>query len=77
DYHDQELDKLYIDRDRMYSHNAIRINYTTYDVLRQQEVLNPKTSKRFIRLPTEYMQDSGPSHPFLYAKILDIYHANV
>ncbi|KAF8599346.1 hypothetical protein BDV93DRAFT_449512, partial [Ceratobasidium sp. AG-I] len=77
DYHDQELDNLYIERDRMYSHNTIHINYTTYDILRQQEVLNPKTSKRFIMLPTEYMHDSGASHPFLYAKVLGIYHAKV
>lgn len=75
DYHDRELDNLYIHRDRLYSHNTIHVNYTTYDVLWQQEVLNPKTSKHFIMLPTEFQQDSAYNHPFLYAKILGIYHA--
>jgi hypothetical protein len=61
----------------MYSHKTIHINFTSYDVLRQQEVLNPNTPRRFIMLPTEITQDSHSDHPFLYAKILGIYHAKV
>src|SRR5215471_20976245 len=30
--------------DRLYRHNMIRINYTTYDVRRGQDTIHPKTS---------------------------------
>ncbi|KAG8703740.1 hypothetical protein FRC08_002657 [Ceratobasidium sp. 394] len=73
DYHDRELDNIYIHKDRMYSHKTLRLNYTAYDVVRQQDVLNPNTAMRFIMLPTE--RQNPTDHPFLYAKILGIYHA--
>ncbi|KAG9077844.1 hypothetical protein FRC06_008672 [Ceratobasidium sp. 370] len=73
DYHDRELDNLYIHKDQMYSHKTLRLNYTAYDVVRQQDVLNPNTAMRFIVLPTE--RENPTDHPFLYAKILGIYHA--
>jgi hypothetical protein len=60
----------------MYKHKTVRINYTSYDVIRQQDVINPSTPHRFVLLPAEFDEDAQ-GHPFLYAKILGVYHANV
>jgi hypothetical protein len=64
--------------DRIYRHNVARINFTTYDVRRSQDVVNPGTSHRDIMLlakPDDLQANSN--HPFLYARVLGIFHANV
>jgi hypothetical protein len=65
--------------DRIYSHSLMRINYTTYDVQRSQDVLNASTSHCNIMLlanPVCDSQDSHPPHPFNYARVLGVYHVN-
>ncbi|KAH7904119.1 hypothetical protein BJ138DRAFT_977516, partial [Hygrophoropsis aurantiaca] len=53
-------------------------NYTTYDVRRGQDVVNPSTSHRNIMvLANHSTEDSRTQHPFWYARVLGIYHANV
>lgn len=64
--------------DRIYRHNVARFNFTTYDVRRSQDVVNPGTSHRDIMLlakPDDLQANSN--HPFLYARVLGIFHANV
>lgn len=64
--------------DRMYRHHLARFNYTTYDVRRAQDVVNPGTSHRDIMLLASPSDIGGDSeHPFLYARVLGIYHVNV
>ncbi|CEL58458.1 hypothetical protein RSOLAG1IB_12126 [Rhizoctonia solani AG-1 IB] len=62
----------------MYQHKTLRINYTSYDVQRQQDLVTPSC---FVLFPSERSIDvdnsNVPTHPFLYAKVLGIYHANV
>lgn len=67
----------------MYRHNLMRLNYTTYDVRRAQDVINPSTSHCNIMLlgQASGMTDSDDSavderHPYLYAHVLGIYHVN-
>jgi hypothetical protein len=75
--HQPECDSVLFKGDRMYNHRMIRFNYTTYDVRRSQDVVNPNTSHRDIMLlanPTEMEAQSG--HQFLYARVLGIYHVN-
>jgi hypothetical protein len=60
----------------MYQHRTLRINYTTYDVLRHQDVINPMAHRCFALLPAEFEPDSD-SHPYIYAKVLGVYHAKV
>jgi hypothetical protein len=60
----------------MYRHSTLRMNYTTYDVLRQQDVINPSTPNCFALLPSEFEQDSE-THPYIYAKVLGVYHAKI
>ena len=64
--------------DRMYRHHLARFNYTTYDVRRSTDVINPSTSHRDIMvLADNANNDENTAHPFLYARILGIYHVNV
>lgn len=67
--------------DRIYQHNLIRTNYTTYDVRRAQDVVNASTTHNNIMVLADHADESDSfsdrSHPFLYARLLGIYHANV
>jgi hypothetical protein len=73
-----ERDSVLFKNDRMYSHHLARFNYTTYDVRRAQDVVNPGTSHRDILLLANSSDTHGDlDHPFLYARILGIYHVNV
>ncbi|KAG6912803.1 hypothetical protein DXG01_012026, partial [Tephrocybe rancida] len=60
--------------DALYQHNVLRINYTTYDVRRSQDVLNPHTDHRDIMLLRQpWIPDK---HEYRYARILGVYHVN-
>ena len=80
---DQAQDRLFILSDRIYKHHLLRINYTTYDVRRSQDIINPGTSHRDIMSLASNPDDdsdtegSSPEHPFIYARVLGIYHVNV
>lgn len=70
----------------MYAHQIVRLNYTTYDVRRAQDVINPKTSHCNIMLLSkdpitsleeDASEEPSTKHPFLYAQVIGIYHVNV
>jgi hypothetical protein len=71
-----ELEQLYFKKECMYKHNIMKINYTTYDVQRAQDTINPNTDHRDIMLLSAEDSDSS-HHQFLYARVLGIYHVNV
>jgi hypothetical protein len=62
--------------DRMYSHNVLRINFTTYDMRRAQDSINIRTHPFIMVLAHENDVDADP-HPYWYAKVLGIYHVYV
>lgn len=49
------------------------INYTTYDVRRSQETLKPHQSSVMVHSA----EDEPGSHPFWYAHVLGVFHAEV
>ena len=59
----------------IYSHATARINYTTYDIKRDVDVINCNTGHRDVMLKA--CDDIPTQHPFWYARVLGIYHANV
>ncbi|PIL24586.1 hypothetical protein GSI_12470 [Ganoderma sinense ZZ0214-1] len=67
-----QLDGVHILNDRLYRHRTISINHTSYDMRRDQDVINPRTHADIMLLSSE----SG-GHPFWYARVLEIFHANV
>ena len=60
-------------QDRIYKHNIMRINYTTYDVRRGEDMIHPGTSHCNIMV----LNPGVSEHPFWYARVLGIYHVNV
>lgn len=70
--------RTFIKADRMYRHNVIRINYTTYNVRRAQDIINPSTPHCNVMLLGQNGEDSSvdQQHPYLYARVLGIYHVN-
>src|ERR1700722_3457156 len=75
----QERNSVFLQNDRIYRHQLARFNYTTYNVRRAQDVTNPRTSHCDIMLLAKRNEENGsePDHPFMYARVLGIYHANV
>ena len=72
------LNSIIIKDNRMYIHKLARFYNTTYDVRRSEDVINPKTSHCDIMLLSDpQARNDLPTHPFLYARVLGIYHVNV
>ncbi|RDB23027.1 hypothetical protein Hypma_009855 [Hypsizygus marmoreus] len=70
---------IYIKRDTIFQHNIMKIHYTTYDVRRAQDIVNPKTDHRDIMLLSDD-SDNNPHincHQYRYARVIGIYHVNV
>ncbi|KAL6302742.1 hypothetical protein BKA93DRAFT_827245 [Sparassis latifolia] len=53
---------------------TLQLNYTTYDVRREQDTINPSTDRRDVMVLTD--DDDPHAHPFWYARVLGIYHVN-
>ncbi|TFK50717.1 hypothetical protein OE88DRAFT_1630361 [Heliocybe sulcata] len=75
------LDKvstLLIQSNRVFRHQTMRVNYTTYDVRREQDSMNPSNHADIMLLaPGAEEGVTGGLHPFEYARILGIFHADV
>ena len=69
----EELDGIRIGQERLYKHQVIRFNYTTYDMRRDQDSVNPRTHPDILlRSPHD-----SDDHPYSYARVLGIFHAMV
>lgn len=54
----------------------MRINYTTYNVCRAQDVVNANTSHHNIMVLESPRDDTPAPHPFRYGRVLGVYHVN-
>ena len=59
---------------RLYVHKTLRINYTSYDLRRHQDVINPTSKPDIMVLSCEEGEDV---HPFWYARVIKIFHVLV
>lgn len=57
----------------MYSVQTMQVHYTTYDLRREYDVINPQTHGDVMVLSGE----RNPRHPYWYAQVLRIYHMEV
>jgi hypothetical protein len=73
---DTELDNVEIVGGRLYEHQAIRVNYTTYDMGRAQDYINVRKHANVMVLAHEDDEDAT-HHPYWYARVLGVYHVNV
>ncbi len=60
----------------IYSHQILQINYTTYDVQQNKDSINLHTCSDIMMLTCEDNIDDW-SHPYLYARVIGIFHATV
>lgn len=67
--------KVVIDKDRIYMHPKLRVNYTTYDVQRGQDLISPMSF--IIVISRDHSDGTTDRHPFWYARVLGIFHAEV
>ena len=58
---------------QLYHHKLARFNYTTYDVRRAHDVINPGNNHADVML----LAGNDSAHRFLYARVLGVYHADV
>ncbi|KAI0739791.1 hypothetical protein C8Q80DRAFT_1081418, partial [Daedaleopsis nitida] len=73
-FSDEHHDGLFIYDDQLLRHKVLRVNYTTYDMCRDQDSINPRTHPNVMLLAN----NTGPdSHSYWYARIIDLFHAKV
>jgi hypothetical protein len=74
----EEQGNLHIRRNRLYEHRTIRINYTTYDVRRDNDAMTA-LHPDIMLLSNEDASDSPDLsiHPYWYARVLKIFHVFV
>ncbi|KAI0824462.1 hypothetical protein BC628DRAFT_1411049 [Trametes gibbosa] len=72
-FSDKQLDGIELQNDRIYRHKILRLNYTTYDMRCDQDIIKPGCHPDIMLLSSEIDSKQGP---FVYARVLDIFHAN-
>ncbi|KAH9476649.1 hypothetical protein JR316_0010562 [Psilocybe cubensis] len=73
-YTDEDRHHVRIIHDRMYKHKRCRVNYTSYDLRRCQDTMNPTSHADIMVLSGNEELDG---HPFAYARILGVYHVDI
>lgn len=79
-YGSKSIGRVIIHNNFLFSHATARFNFTGYDVRRDQDAINVNSDRRDIVIPSfEPSHDANgePTHPYWYAHILGIYHANI
>jgi hypothetical protein len=59
---------------RIYSSKVLRVNYTTYDGRRDQDVLNPN-AQCFVMMRS--LETEPGAHPYWYAQLLGVFNTTV
>ena len=74
---------IIIKDNRVYNHKLARFYHTTYDVRRSEDIINPQTPHCNIMMLSNAMSShatpstASSNHPFLYGRVIGIYHVNV
>ncbi|KAJ8074151.1 hypothetical protein PM082_012443 [Marasmius tenuissimus] len=71
---EKELDSINIVGNELYEVKTMRINYTTYDVRRDSDLVNSGRENSFVMVNSP---DAEDPHPFWYARVMGIFHAQV
>ncbi|KAK7021661.1 GLOBIN domain-containing protein, partial [Favolaschia claudopus] len=76
-FSDQDLLDVNIVQHRIYAPQVMRINYTTYDMGRDEDTINPRTKSDIMVFSHEDEDDISTAHPYWYARVLGIFHVEV
>lgn len=69
-----DLANVIIVGNAMYGHKTVRVYYTTYDMRRECDSLNPRRQADFMVASKE---PAHAAHPYQYGRVLGIFHAMV
>lgn len=73
-FNDNDRDGLRIIGNQINRHGTLRVNYTTYDMRQNQDLINPKTHPDILMLAS---RTSNTTHQYLYGRVIGIYHVDV
>ena len=73
---EDELNSVRITNNQMYSVKTLSVNYTTYDVRRDRDTINPG-NHNFVMVRSSEDEGGSDMHPYWYAQVLGVYHAFV
>ncbi|TBU36964.1 hypothetical protein BD309DRAFT_819099, partial [Dichomitus squalens] len=68
---DADLACVRICANQLYRQKVLRVNYTTYNMRRSQDSINPQTHPDIMMVAPE-----GSTHPYLYARVIGLLHVN-
>ena len=68
-YSEKMRNTVVIEQNRLYLHRVLRVNYTTYDLRRDQDTINPDSHADIMM-----RAQADSEHPYLYARVLSIFH---
>lgn len=80
EYSPLEHGEIEIVNGRLYEHKTLRVHYTTYDLRRDYDLINPSKQANVMSVGHDIDISTGISdigHPFLYAQVLKIFHADI
>ncbi|KAJ7078763.1 hypothetical protein C8R43DRAFT_1177846 [Mycena crocata] len=73
-----ELATVHIQHNRIHRHATAAFNYTSYNVQRDQDTINANTERRHIMVKSDETSEGVLApHPYWYARVLGVFHANV
>lgn len=61
----------------IYRHKTLRVNYTSYDMRRNQDYLNPQAEPADIMLISQEDESEKDRNVYWYGRIIDIFHADI
>ena len=76
-FSEAERDSIRFVNNKLYRHKTLRINYTTYDLRRQQDSINPRTHSDVMLLSHEDSDEEIDAHPYWYARVVGIFHVDI
>ena len=71
---ESERNSVWIANNQIYSVKTLSINYTTYDIRRDYDTINPH-NHQFVMVRSP--ENGTEAHPYWYAQVLGVYHAFV
>ena len=74
EYSEEDYNRISFVYNRIYRHNVMRLNYTTYDLRRSQDSINIRTHSDVMVIASE---EGGDGDPYWYARVIGVFHANV
>jgi hypothetical protein len=79
DFTPSDRSTVIIEGNTIFQHKVLRVNYTTYDMRRERDSVHPSVMGHgdVMVLSPENEDENDDPHPYWYARVLGIYHANV